>query len=100
MPIYITENGTTSFGEADWKPQGRDDVIDDQHRQEFLEGYLGAVATVVKEDGVDVRSYFGWTVSFLFISPHSSSPPLPLSPPPPPSPLPSHPTHPTPERPF
>jgi len=71
MPIYITENGTTSFGEADWKPQGRDDAIDDQHRQEFLEGYLGAIATVVKEDGVDVRSYFGWTVSFLSVFPSS-----------------------------
>lgn len=61
-PIYITENGTTVKGENDWKPvSGKDNIIDDVFRQDFFEGYLGAVAQAVKDEGVDVRSYFAWT---------------------------------------
>lgn len=64
MPIFITENGTTTAdGEHDWKPASSDAVLEDPFRQEFFEGYAGAIATAVKEDGIDIRSYFAW--SFL-----------------------------------
>jgi beta-glucosidase len=58
-PIYITENGTTAKGEDDWDPTSTS-PLDDTFRQNFFEGYIGAVADAVKS-GVDVRSYFAWT---------------------------------------
>lgn len=57
VPIYITENGTTAKGET----EPSDAVLNDTFRCEFFEGYVGAIARAVKEDGVDIRSYFGWT---------------------------------------
>ncbi|GAB7352014.1 hypothetical protein MBLNU459_g2531t1 [Dothideomycetes sp. NU459] len=59
-PIYITENGTTAKGEHEWDPKGGV-VLNDKFRIEFFEGYLGAIADAVKEDGIDIRSYFAWT---------------------------------------
>lgn len=59
MPIYITENGTTAPGEDLTVPPT--EPINDTHRIDFFNGYLEAIARAVKEDGVDVRSYFGWT---------------------------------------
>jgi len=60
MPIYITENGTTAPGEDVPAPPS-EDVLNDTHRLDFFNGYLESVARAVKEDGVDVRSYFAWT---------------------------------------
>lgn len=57
VPIYITENGTTAKGET----EPNEEVLDDKFRIEFFEGYIGAIGKAVKEDGVDVRSYFAWT---------------------------------------
>jgi beta-glucosidase len=57
VPIYITENGTTAKGETEPTAE----VLNDKFRIEFFEGYLGAIGRAVKEDGVDVRSYFAWT---------------------------------------
>ncbi|KAJ5185339.1 Glycoside hydrolase family 1 [Penicillium cf. griseofulvum] len=58
MPIYITENGTTAKGETAPTPE----VLNDEFRIKFFEGYVGnALARAVKEDGVDIRSYFAWT---------------------------------------
>ena len=57
VPIYITENGTTAKGET----EPSEKVLDDKFRIEFFEGYIEAIARAVKEDGVDVRSYFAWT---------------------------------------
>jgi beta-glucosidase len=37
--------------------------LNDKFRIEFFEGYIGAIAEAVKEDGVDVRSYFAWTLT-------------------------------------
>lgn len=59
MPIYITENGTTAPGEDLESPPQQ--PLNDQHRVDFFDGYLESVARAVKEDGVDVRSYFAWT---------------------------------------
>ncbi|CAD0013834.1 unnamed protein product [Aureobasidium pullulans] len=58
-PIYITENGTTAKGEDNWDPSS-DFWLDDTFRQDFFEGYVGAVADAVRS-GVDIRSYFAWT---------------------------------------
>ncbi|KAL3482324.1 hypothetical protein BJX99DRAFT_242992 [Aspergillus californicus] len=57
VPIYITENGTTAKGETEPTPEG----LNDTFRMRFFEGYVGGLARAVKEDGVDIRSYFGWT---------------------------------------
>lgn len=57
VPIYITENGTTAKGEI--KPS--EEILNDTFRCEFFEGYLESIGRAVKEDGVDVRSYFAWT---------------------------------------
>ncbi|KAA8572176.1 hypothetical protein EYC84_002087 [Monilinia fructicola] len=57
VPIYITENGTTAKGET----APTDEVLNDEFRISFFEGYIGALARAVKEDGVDIRSYFAWT---------------------------------------
>lgn len=57
-PIYVTENGTTAKGEVAPTPE----VLNDEFRIKFFEGYVGyALARAVKEDGVDIRSYFAWT---------------------------------------
>lgn len=60
-PIFVTENGTTAQGEHVSAPPG-DDVLNDVHRIEFYRAYVGELAKAVKEDGVDIRSYFGWTL--------------------------------------
>ncbi|KAL4794587.1 glycoside hydrolase superfamily [Aspergillus venezuelensis] len=57
VPIYVTENGTTAKGETAPTPE----VFNDTFRMRFFEGYVGNLARAVKEDGVDIRSYFGWT---------------------------------------
>ncbi|CAI7659075.1 hypothetical protein N7533_006995 [Penicillium manginii] len=58
IPIYVTENGTTSPGEV--APTA--EILNDTFRIRFFEGYVGnALARAVKEDGVDIRSYFAWT---------------------------------------
>ena len=55
-PIYITENGC-SYGTA----PDADGVVDDQPRIDYLDGHLRAVARA-RAEGVDVRSYFTWSL--------------------------------------
>ncbi|KAL3427950.1 Beta-glucosidase 1B 3 [Phlyctema vagabunda] len=57
VPIYITENGTTAKGETG----PTEEALNDKFRIEFFEGYINALAAAKHEDGVDIRSYFGWT---------------------------------------
>lgn len=59
-PLFITENGTTAQGEHGWRPQHRDDVLEDPHRIDFYHKYVSAVARASLE-GVVVKSYFAWT---------------------------------------
>ncbi|KAK6501742.1 hypothetical protein TWF481_009569 [Arthrobotrys musiformis] len=59
VPIFMTENGTTAKGEHLDAPPA--EPLNDTHRIEFFNGYLNALASAVKEDGVDIRSYFAWT---------------------------------------
>ena len=58
-PIYVTENGTTVKGETAPTP----DVLNDTFRINFFEAYVGNLARAVKEDGIDIRSYFAWTLT-------------------------------------
>jgi beta-glucosidase len=37
------------------------DLADDVERIAYYDGYLSAMRDAVLEDGVDVRSYFGWS---------------------------------------
>ncbi|PQE09337.1 Glycoside hydrolase family 1 protein [Rutstroemia sp. NJR-2017a BVV2] len=57
VPICITENGTTAKGET----EPSEEVLNDKFRIEFFEGYIEALARAVKDDGVDIRTYFAWT---------------------------------------
>ena len=59
VPIYMTENGTTAKGEHVAAPPSKE-VLDDTFRIEFFHSYLRELARAV-QDGVDIRSYFGWT---------------------------------------
>lgn len=59
VPIYMTENGTTAKGEHVAAPPS-EDVLNDTFRVDFFHSYLRELARAV-QDGVDIRSYFGWT---------------------------------------
>lgn len=56
LPFYISENG---MGGVDALTEDR--KIHDNDRMEFLDAYLGELLRA-KEDGVDVRGYFLWTL--------------------------------------
>ncbi|KAL1608002.1 hypothetical protein SLS60_002941 [Paraconiothyrium brasiliense] len=60
-PIYVTENGTTTKGEHVTAAPS-EDVLNDTHRIDFYRSYVGELAKAVKDDGIDIRSYFGWTL--------------------------------------
>ncbi|KZM20265.1 Beta-glucosidase [Ascochyta rabiei] len=59
VPIYMTENGTTAKGEHVDAPPSKE-VLNDTFRVDFFHSYLRELARAV-QDGVDIRSYFGWT---------------------------------------
>eukprot|EP00929_Paragymnodinium_shiwhaense_P092645 TRINITY_DN52624_c0_g1_i1.p1 TRINITY_DN52624_c0_g1~~TRINITY_DN52624_c0_g1_i1.p1 ORF type:complete len:520 (+),score=81.06 TRINITY_DN52624_c0_g1_i1:46-1605(+) len=53
-PIFITENG------CDDAPL--DDALEDRFRIQYFDGYLHSVRQAIELDGVDVRSYFAWSL--------------------------------------
>jgi beta-glucosidase len=55
-PVFITENGCAYAGEPG--PEGK---IHDPERIAYLDSHLDAVARA-REDGVDVRGYFCWSL--------------------------------------
>ncbi|KAK7047906.1 Beta-glucosidase 1B [Paramarasmius palmivorus] len=57
--IYVTENGFTVKDECKMKPE---DAIHDKDRVEYYQGYTDALARAIIEDGVDVKSYFAWSL--------------------------------------
>lgn len=59
VPIYVTENGFAGDHEGD---RPLDQIVDDVERQEYFRGYLDAMARAVKEDGIDVAGWFGWSL--------------------------------------
>jgi beta-glucosidase len=60
VPIYITENGVPVAGEAQMSLPS---LLDDQARVDYICSYLDAMKAAVIDDGVDVRSYFAWTLT-------------------------------------
>ncbi|KAH9941199.1 beta-glucosidase 1A [Epithele typhae] len=59
MPVYVTENG---FAVKDENTLPLDEVVHDKDRIEYYDGYANAVLQAVTEDGVQVKSYFAWSL--------------------------------------
>jgi beta-glucosidase len=59
VPIYITENGFAGDQEGN---RPLEEIVNDEDRQEYFRGYLEAMAKAVKEDGIDIAGYFGWSL--------------------------------------
>ncbi|KAF9459727.1 beta-glucosidase 1A [Collybia nuda] len=57
--IYVTENGFPVKGENDLKPA---EAVHDTDRIEYFRGYTGAVLDAIHVDGVDIKSYFAWSL--------------------------------------
>lgn len=57
--IYVTENGTSLKGENDLP---RDQLLNDDFRVDYFKGYVKAMAEAYGIDGVNVRSYMGWSL--------------------------------------
>ncbi|ORY35755.1 beta-glucosidase, partial [Naematelia encephala] len=57
-PIYMTECGYAVKGEHHLT---KDKALHDIERVTYYDGYLSSLKAAVVEDGVDVRSFFGWS---------------------------------------
>lgn len=57
--IYVTENGTSLKGENDLPLE---QLLKDDFRVEYFEGYVRAMAEAYTIDGVNVRAYMGWSL--------------------------------------
>jgi beta-glucosidase len=58
-PIYCTENGFSVKNEGQMTLE---QAIMDNDRIDFYRGALENVLRSIREDGVDIRSYFGWSL--------------------------------------
>ncbi|KDQ20029.1 glycoside hydrolase family 1 protein [Botryobasidium botryosum FD-172 SS1] len=58
-PVHVTENG---FSVKDEGKKSIEEAIHDTDRVEYYDGYLRALLSAVNEDGVDIRSYFAWSL--------------------------------------
>jgi beta-glucosidase len=56
LPIYVTENGCSLAA------KDMDAAVEDQERINFIQAYTDAMKEAIREDGVDVRGYFCWTL--------------------------------------
>ncbi|MCL1631463.1 6-phospho-beta-galactosidase [Sporolactobacillus sp. CPB3-1] len=59
--IYVTENG---LGHKD-KFEGKDQLIDDQPRIDYIEQHLEKIAEAI-QDGANVQGYFVWSLQDMF----------------------------------
>ncbi|KAG9029116.1 hypothetical protein FRB95_005659 [Tulasnella sp. JGI-2019a] len=59
IPIYVTENGWSTENEAQ---KTLEEIVNDTERQEYFAGYLEAMLRAIKEDGVLIEGYFGWSL--------------------------------------
>lgn len=57
VPIYVTENGTPSYGE---RPDEYGN-IHDKNRIEYIKGFLYWISRAI-EEGCDVRGYYVWSL--------------------------------------
>ncbi|EJD41564.1 beta-glucosidase 1B [Auricularia subglabra TFB-10046 SS5] len=58
-PIYVTENGFAVQDEGD-KPL--EEALQDTDRVEYFRGAAEGLLAAIHEDGVDIRSYFAWSL--------------------------------------
>ncbi|PSR73245.1 hypothetical protein PHLCEN_2v10905 [Hermanssonia centrifuga] len=58
-PIYVTENG---FAVKDEDKKTVEEALQDDDRVQYYRGVTSSLLAAVKEDGVDVRGYFGWSL--------------------------------------
>ncbi|EKM57147.1 glycoside hydrolase family 1 protein [Phanerochaete carnosa HHB-10118-sp] len=58
-PIYVTENG---FAVKDEDLKSLEEAVKDDDRVHYYQGVTDSLLAAVKEDGVDVRAYFGWSL--------------------------------------
>lgn len=57
--IYVTENGTSIKGEND---MALAQILEDDFRADYFDGYVRAMAQAAREDGVKVRGYLAWSL--------------------------------------
>ncbi|KAF3770205.1 family 1 glycoside hydrolase [Cryphonectria parasitica EP155] len=57
--MYVTENGTSLKGENDMQLA---QIVEDDFRVEYFDGYVRAMAQASQEDGVNVRGYLAWSL--------------------------------------
>jgi beta-glucosidase len=57
--IYVTENGTSLKGEND---KSREEILEDDFRVQYFQGYVNALAEAFTFDNVDVRGYMAWSL--------------------------------------
>ncbi|GKT88078.1 beta-glucosidase A [Colletotrichum tofieldiae] len=58
-PIYVTENGTSLKGENDMPLE---QILEDDFRVEYFDGYVKAMADASEKDGVNVKGYLAWSL--------------------------------------
>jgi beta-glucosidase len=58
-PIYVTENGFPVAGESQLPIE---EAVHDVDRINYFKGYTQSLLEAINLDGVDVRSYFAWTL--------------------------------------
>ncbi|GLB39191.1 putative glycosyl hydrolase 1 family protein [Lyophyllum shimeji] len=58
-PIYVTENG---FAVKDENKLSIPEAINDVDRVDYYRGYTQALLEAINVDGVDVKSYFAWSL--------------------------------------
>jgi beta-glucosidase len=57
--IYVTENGFTITGETKMTTAER---VNDVQRQTYFNGYIKQLINAVREDGMPVAGYMGWSL--------------------------------------
>lgn len=55
-PVYVSENGYSQ-----WSDVGREELINDVERLNYLQGYVTHLSRAIR-NGADVRGYFVWTL--------------------------------------
>ncbi|KAJ9092194.1 hypothetical protein QFC21_006940 [Naganishia friedmannii] len=59
IPIVITENGFATDGEAE---MSLDEIINDTQRQTYYNGYIKELIEAVRDDGIKISGYMGWSL--------------------------------------
>jgi beta-glucosidase len=60
VPIVITENGFPVENEGDLPTL--DAILEDTNRQVYFNSYLKEMIEAIRDDGVNLTGYFGWSL--------------------------------------